>query len=187
VTAFIENGGYRESSGGAAVRRAVALIVVFSCWAVLQAFAQEELSVQVREAELRSSASYLGGIVATLSYGDRVTVLEQGEAWYRVSAGGRKGWLHQSAVTEKRIVLEAGDEDVETGASKTEVALAGRGFNEEVESRYKSKHDLDYRTIDELESSYSLSHEELLSFLREGGLETPAGDDDESGGNGGAQ
>ena len=153
------------------MKRVIVFMILLSTLAAGLALGQDRLSVQVREAELRSSPSYLSGIVTTLAYGDRVTVRESRSGWYRVDAGGNSGWLHESALTEKEIVLQAGDEDVDTGASDTEVALAGRGFNEEVESRYAQEQNLDYSEIDELEASYDYGSEELASFLREGGLD----------------
>lgn len=153
------------------MRRDIVFIMVLLLLGAGLAIAQSQLSVQVREAELRSSPSYLSGVIATLSYGDRVDVQEKRAGWYRVSSGPHSGWLHESAVTEKRIVMEAGEEDVAAGASDTEVALAGRGFNEEVESRYASEQGLDYSEIDELEAGYDYSFEELSAFLEKGGLD----------------
>lgn len=157
------------------MKRLLACAVLFAALALADGAAQSELSIQVREAEMRSNPSYLSGIVTTLSYGDRVRVLEEGSGWYRVSFEGDTGWVHNSAVTEERIVLEGGQEDVETGATDTEVALAGRGFNEEVESRYQSEQGLDYSKIDEIEASYDFSREELAEFMQSGGLEIGQG------------
>ena len=45
--------------------------------------------------------------------------------------------MSTSALQTKKIVLAAGSENVQQGASSGEVALAGKGFNEDVEQQYK--------------------------------------------------
>ena len=50
--------------------------------------AQETLSVQVKEGELRAMPSFLGRIVARVAYGDRVNVVENRGAWKKVSPHG---------------------------------------------------------------------------------------------------
>ena len=45
--------------------------------------------------------------------------------------------MHSSALTTKTIVLKAGAENVRTSATGGEIALAGKGFSEEVEKQYK--------------------------------------------------
>lgn len=135
----------------------------------------EEMSVTVRETQLRENPVFLGRVLELLSYADRVEVLEEQGPWYRVEASsGRSGWVHSSAVTTKRIVLQAADSGSETGASGTEVALAGRGFNEEVETRYKDEQNLDFSKVDRMEG-FDYPPEVLLAFLQEGGLEIPEG------------
>lgn len=135
----------------------------------------EEMSVTVRETQLRENPVFLGRVLELLSYADRVEVLEEQGPWYRVEASsGRSGWVHSSALTTKRIVLQAADSGAETGASGTEVALAGRGFNEEVENRYKDEQNLDFSKVDRMEG-FEYSPEVLLAFLEEGGLEIPEG------------
>jgi hypothetical protein len=82
----------------------------------LMAFAVDQniMSVQVKKSQLRSTPSFLGKIVATVSYGNRVEVWSQRGAWYRVGFPGTEvqGWMHTSALTRKRIVLKAGASDV---------------------------------------------------------------------------
>lgn len=135
----------------------------------------ETLSVTVRETQLRSSPAFLGRVLEELSYGDQVERLSERSGWMEVRAdSGTEGWVHGSALTEKRIVLNASESEVDTGASRGEVALAGRGFNQEVENQYKEETGLDFSRIDEIESR-EMSAEALIAFLREGGLEIPGG------------
>ena len=67
------------------------------------------MSVQVKDAQLRVSPSYLGKVTGTLSYGDRVEIEQTKGAWNKVSLveGQQAGWMHESALTKKRIKLKA--------------------------------------------------------------------------------
>ncbi len=128
--------------------------VVAACLMLASAAAfaadQPKMSVTVQEVKVRATPSALGKIVGTLVYGDRVTVLDQPagspQTWRKVNMPekGIQGWVSLSALTEKEIKLQAGSQTAQTGASSGEVALAGKGFNEEVEKQYKAdgKHGL---------------------------------------------
>jgi len=54
------------------------------------------------------------------------------------------------------------------------VALAGKGFNKEVEAQYKDEKQLDYTWVDRMEG-YRVSPEQVLAFLQAGGLPVPGG------------
>ncbi len=128
-----------------------------------------QMSVTVREAQARATPSALGTIVGVLPYGARVTVVAQQGAWMRVAlpAGGQ-GWLHSSALTTKQVVLQAGG-SVQQTASSSEVALAGKGFNKELEDQYRAEKKIDYSWVDRMEQ-FQVSTQQAAAFLREGGL-----------------
>jgi len=129
-------------------------------------------SVSVKETALRMAPMPFGRIIMTLRYGDRVTVEKEDHGWLQVreQRKGSQGWVHLSALTGKRIVLQAGEGDVEAVATGEELALAGKGFNRQVESSFKERNrQLDYAAVDRMETvviSSSLSQE----FIRTGGL-----------------
>ena len=131
----------------------------------------DSMSVQVRETQVRSTPSFLGKIIAILSYGDQVEIVEEGKGWFKiwVPATGDAGWVSGSALSEKRIVLKSGTGDVSSTASSSEVALAGKGFNEQVEAQYRSDTNLDYTWIDRMEDIV-YPPDELITFLVEGEL-----------------
>jgi len=149
-------------------------VLLLSAGAALAA-AGGVMSVQIKEGQVRSTPSFLGKIVAALNYGDRVEVLEEQNAWARISLSGDpdQGWIHVSALTDKQIVLKPGAKDVQRAATSDEVALAGRGFNAEVEQRYKSREGLDYTWIDRMER-VNFSPAQRLKFLKDGRV-TPQG------------
>ncbi len=128
------------------------------------------MSVQVRQGPVRATPSFTGAVVATLAYGDRVQTSETKAGWIRVAFGEQTGWMHQSALTRRRIVLKAGEETAQTAASSEELALAGRGFNSEVEAQYREQNkQANYAAVDRMEKR-AVSPEELAAFRKQGEL-----------------
>ena len=85
-----------------------------------------------------------------------------------------EGWLHRSALTTNKIVLRAGDQDVRQAASNDELALAGKGFNQEVEDAFKSQNPkVDFSWVDEMEKIV-VAPQEMQAFLKAGNV-TPKG------------
>lgn len=138
----------------------------------------KEMSVQVKVGELRATPSFLGKIVGRVAYGDRVAVLENRQPWIQVQAAGAgavSGWIHQSALTPDRIVLKAGSTDVQQTASGDELALAGKGFNEQVEESFKAKNPkVDFTWIDKMET-FVVSDDQMRIFLEQGEIQPKAG------------
>lgn len=129
-----------------------------------------EVSVQVRESVLRERPSFLGAPSATVTYTDRLEVLSESPPWVRVRGAPGEGWIHQSAVTRKRLVMRAGEEDLAAEASGEELALAGKGFNQAVEAEYREAHPgLDFSAVDAMEAS-GVSAGDMARFLRAGNV-----------------
>lgn len=136
--------------------------------------AQKSLSVQVQEGQMRSAPSFLGTIVARLPYGERVVLIDDQGAWKKVSGRGVQGWIDASALTTKTIVLRAGA-NVQTGASQSEISLAGKGFSEEVEKEYKSRNkNIDFAWVERMQR-YKVTPEEMQAFLKQGQVDPAAG------------
>ena len=129
----------------------------------------EFLSVQVKQGQMRSTPSFLGSITATLAYGDKVELIEDKGAWKMVAIRKIKGWMHMSALTTQTIALQAGKADVKTGATSSELALAGKGFNAKVEAEFKSKNKhLDYTSVDRMEKTFTFKPGQVQAFLKQG-------------------
>ena len=150
---------------------ALIALLAITAWAATQM-----MSVQVREGQLRERPSFLGKVVTGVEYGDRMTVLSSQGGWSKVKTGsGKVGWIHTSALTEKKVVMKAGDIDAETAASGEELALAGKGFNAEVEGEYKANNpDADYTWVDRMEGMV-VSIDESIAFLEAGDVEPKGG------------
>jgi hypothetical protein len=136
------------------------------------------MNVQVNNAAVRQAPSFLSEVSATLNYGDKVGMLEQGEGWQKVrpQTSSVTGWMHASALTKKEIKLEAGDTDANVKASQQELAAGGRGgFNQEVEDTFRHEHaELEpaYQKLDRLmaDPAGQASLGEIVRFMREGEL-----------------
>jgi uncharacterized protein YgiM (DUF1202 family) len=125
--------------------------------------------VNVKTLQLKSGTGFFaknqGG---PLAYGDQVTVVQVNGKWVEVRYSGRttvSGWTASANLTTKRIVASNG-----TGsASAQEIAMAGKGFNEEVENAYKSSGNLNYAAVDATEA-LKVEESELYDFITEGHL-----------------
>jgi uncharacterized protein YgiM (DUF1202 family) len=149
------------------------VVAALSAAAAAAAAPATAMSVQIRKAELRESPSFLARIVSPLAYGDRVTVLTRTGAWMQVSAGVRSGWVHASALTTKTIVMSS--TTAQTAASSGELALAGKGFNDDVEAQFKANHkDIDFTWVDKMET-IRVPVSTLAAFAADGKLATQGG------------
>jgi len=132
--------------------------------------------VQVQSGQVRSTPSFLGGVVATLAYGQPVeAAAAQRGAWYQVrTPDGKSGWMHASALTVKRVASQAGNSEARTGASGDEMALAGKGFNSDVEAQFKAQSHLDFTWVDKM-ATMKASETEIAQFVERGALAQPGG------------
>lgn len=133
---------------------------------------QKLMSIQVKQGHIRRTPSFLGQIITILNYGDQVIVDNEKGLWVEISLPNSniKGWMHKSALTRKKIVLQAGANDVKQIATTDELALAGKGFNKQVEGKYKAKYPyIDFTWIDWMERIV-VPQSRMQEFLKDGGL-----------------
>ncbi len=137
------------------------------------AFAAETLSVQVRSADVRTTPSFLATVAGALAYGQRVAVDERSGSWVRVRTedGRLTGWVHNSALTRSVVTLRPGETPAQA-ASSGELALAGKGFNADVEKQFRAANrNVDFSWVDRMERQ-AVPPARLAAFLAEGGLAT---------------
>ena len=134
------------------------------------------MNVQVQAGQVRGTPSFLGNVVATLGYGQPVEVVGTQGAWHQVrTADGKSGWMHDSALTSKRIAAQSGGANARTGASGDEMALAGKGFNSDVEAQFRAAHaEADFTWVDKM-ATLKASSAEIARFVQSGGLAQPGG------------
>ena len=75
------------------------------------------------------------------------------------------GWINNSSLTKKKIVLSTNKVSVSTN----ELALAGKGFNAEIEAEYKKNGKVNYAAVDRLEKNL-VSFDTVFEFMEAGKL-----------------
>jgi len=122
--------------------------------------------VSAKKADIKSSTGFFAGTKGSLTLGDEVSVLQVNGKWAEVRSAANaslSGWMAASNLSARRIVSSG------TNASASEVALAAKGFNQEVEDAFKTKGDLNYTDVDKTEA-ITISQDELYKFVTEGHL-----------------
>jgi len=136
--------------------------------AAAQAVAGGTLYVAIKTVTLKASTGSFAADKGTLKYGDKVTVIRISGKFAEVKSASNSsltGWTATANLTAKQVV--SGNS---TTASAREVALAGKGFNQEVENSYKNqKNNLNYADVDKAEA-ITVNEADLKKFLEEGRL-----------------
>jgi hypothetical protein len=131
----------------------------------------ETVVVKIQSTSLRKDPKFFASAVAALKAGDSLEKLASQNGWYQVkTSAGVVGWIHSSAVEVKKFNLLASDKSMKTQASASEVALAGKGFNKQVEDSYKSKHgEANFAAVDRM-LKISIQPSEVEKFMKDGKL-----------------
>jgi hypothetical protein len=143
------------------------LVLLTAGFAAAQASRGGTMYVAVKTATLKSSTGFFAGARGNLNYGDRVTVLQINgkNAEVRSAANSSlSGWTPLANLSAKQIV--SGNSST---VSAREAALAGKGFNQEVENSYKSKGNVNYADVDRVEA-VTANEAGLKKFLEDGRL-----------------
>ncbi|MDR1429375.1 MAG: SH3 domain-containing protein [Spirochaetaceae bacterium] len=144
------------------------LLLCLSGGLAAQALQGKTVYITVKRANLKESTGFFARVRGTLQYGDACTVLREQGRWVEVrSASGPslQGWIASANVSTRRVVSSS----TSASASADELALAGKGFSEEVERSYRAEGDLDYTGIDNMEQPV-VNTGELRDFIVEGHL-----------------
>jgi len=131
----------------------------------LEPTAPGTMTVQVAKTQIRERPSVIAAILATVEYKARVIVYENRDGWAKVGVPGstRYGYMFLSALTS-RTISPANAGEAASGISGTEIALAGKGFNESLEESYRQNAHVDFSWVDRMES-YDYASETLVGFL----------------------
>jgi hypothetical protein len=132
--------------------------------------ATETVTVIVKKTSIRRDRQFYAATVAEAELGDTFAVLGREKGWVKVGAQSGEGWLHESAVTTKKVVASSqGPAGGKVDAG--DVALAGKGFNPQVESEYRKKNPrADFAAVDRMEK-LGASEKAVASFLSDGNLQ----------------
>lgn len=145
------------------------LFGLFFCLSISFMFAKVGATVyaSAKTVKLKSGTGYFARTVATVNYGEVLIVKAENGNWVQVAIKSKPstvGWVSSSNITSKKITSSSSKT-----ASASEIALAGKGFNQEVEDVYKQTGELNYDAVDKIEK-IRVDPSELQKFIVKGKL-----------------
>lgn len=128
-------------------------------------FSAEKRYVNCKQLDLRATNTNFGKKTGTVSYGEELTVLSENNNWLELqSEKGVKGWAQETNLSKRKISSSS------FSVKKDEIALAGKGFGEELEAAYKKKAiNANYYQMNATEK-LKVADVELKKFLVDGKL-----------------
>lgn len=151
--------------------RNIKLIILIAAFLLLipNAHADGKYYVKVKNTKLRSAPQHFAPSLADLRLGDSVTGSDSSDEWVKVTtASKRSGYLHKATLSDVKIVTDM--RNYNASADSSDVVLAGKGFNKEVEKSYAAKNpSMNFSEVNAMDQ-ISISDSELISFVQSGGL-----------------
>jgi hypothetical protein len=148
------------------------LVVLGGLLLVLSAMTADVIVVvKIQTTAIRQNPQFFAPVLLSLKAGDKLIKVNEARGWIQVrTQTGLVGWIHSSAVEVPKLNLLASNSALKTQASASEVALAGKGFNKQVEDSYKAKHgELNFAQVDKM-LQVKVATSLLEDFLRRGKL-----------------
>jgi hypothetical protein len=127
-------------------------------------------TVQVKEIEIKSSPDYMSKPIGKLTYGAKVEISGTEGNWYRITTP--PGYIPKNVVGRSAKSIDASKGYAASGVTHDETALAGKGFNPQVEGQYKKSSAslaAAYSQVDRVERM-TVSDSALRSFIAKGKL-----------------
>jgi hypothetical protein len=147
----------------------VCLVFFVAGFAAAQIGPGRTLYVSVKTVDLKSSTGLIAGTVTTLNYGDEVTVKQVNGKFVEVKSAADpslSGWTASANFSTKKIISG----NTSTMSAK-EFALAGKGFNQDVENSYSTQGQINFTDVDKIET-ITVDDSTLTRFIEEGHLST---------------
>lgn len=147
----------------------LSLVLTFIASAVFA----ETVTVITKENAIREYAKFFAPVKANVRYGDRLEAFATEGDWYKVKYGPSIGYIHRSAVEKRAVASPASYSRKGSSVSESEAALAGKGFNPQVEASYKKQHpEMKFYLVDSVER-YPVPDRDVVQFIVAGGLRQP--------------
>jgi hypothetical protein len=135
----------------------------------------DQAFVITKQNAVRQSCRFFAPVKASVSYNDLLDIVSTEGDWFKVRYRGVEGCIHKSAIQKKTASFTGAPVSGRSGGSVSqgETAMAGKGFNPQVEASYKGKHpEMRYDLVDKIEG-YPVPDKELVRFITIGGLIEP--------------
>jgi len=131
------------------------------------AAATETVTVIVKKAAIRRDRQFYAPALAVGSLGESFTVQAREQGWVKVGTKTGAGWVHESAVTAKKVAVSTAGAAGGT-VDDRDIANASKGFNPQVEDQYRKKNPTaNYAAVDRMEQ-LGTSDAAVESFVRDG-------------------
>ncbi|NWF56561.1 MAG: SH3 domain-containing protein [Syntrophaceae bacterium] len=155
--------------------KAKTLIILAGLCFVASVAMAATVKVITQEAMIRKDKRFFAPPLVRAPFGAALEQLGKEGDWFRVNYQGKEGWIHKSAIQEQKFQIAslAGGQAEE--ASRDEVALAGKGFNPEVEKAFRDKNPkMRYDLVNQVQA-YKVDEQRLQAFIQAGNLREPGG------------
>jgi hypothetical protein len=138
--------------------------------------AEDFYSIKIKKAVVREKNDYLGKIVGSLDYGQKVTKEKEEGLWVYIKSEEMKGWVPASVLSEKNVKFTLAKQEGEekkkkfgfsnpfakkTEVSSSEVAMAGKAWEKDLPLNGIG----DYKKVDEMEA-IEIPMEERIAYLK---------------------
>lgn len=155
------------------MRKIIIGAVLMMSMTALAGTTPKEVSVTAKEGNVKAKADHLSKNVEVVVYGDKLKIVSKENDWYQVTTpSGKTGWIHVSATTTKKIKLAKDAQVGDDSSGHEEVALAGKGFNKQVEQAYVSGNPdvaRAYQLVNQIEAK-KVTAVQLSAFIKQGQL-----------------
>jgi len=131
----------------------------------------DEVAISVQNQSIYPMPAFYASPVEPVSYGTIASIDQIDGEWFRITTSlGEVGWIHRTSVTGA-IQMASGGTSTSGSVTSDEIMLAGRGFSREIEETYAGEHpELNFSIVNNMETSWTVSPEQLYQFLVEGNL-----------------
>lgn len=150
------------------MKKTIMLLVCIFSFLTIYAKVGDTLYVSVDTTPVKAGTKIGAKVIGNIEYGDIVSVISENGKWIEIELKGNskiKGWVSASALTKKKIISSGN----KVSADAKELALAGKGFNAQVEKIYSESGNGNYNAVDEMEKT-EVPINELILFIEDGQL-----------------
>lgn len=155
------------------MKKIIVGLAMFVSVTAMAAGTPKQVTVTAKEGVVRITADHMAKTVEKVGYGGTLKVRTKSNDWYQVETdSGMVGWIHISATTTQKIKLDRDMAVTDKSASNEEVALAGKGFNKQVEQAYiQSNPEIAaaFKQVDQMEAT-QVPLAQLSAFIKQGQL-----------------
>jgi len=130
----------------------------------------DTVKIKVKNTRLVSKPDFLSSTIGNLKNGDPLKIIKETGSWFFVKTSDNvEGYIHKSSVAKSNAGL-TGLIPGQKGASKDEIALAAKGFNEGAEQKIKgNKGTYNFEDMEWL-MKRTVPVSQIVTFIKEGRL-----------------